>query len=286
MDIDGLFHSQYLLAGLADEVLGEPARVAERCAGAESIRDAINRHGWDGEWYLAGWSDLGNPVGSHRGDEGRTFLNTQTWAVLTGIATGDRLEKCWKAVDEILESRHGSLTLWPPYTRKDENSGRVSMLLPGMYENGTPYCHGTAFKIVADIVGGRPDKALASWKKVMPDNPDHPSSVSGCEPYAFTNQYLGPTNGRSGDSISGWITGTAGWMFRSVLEYFCGVKPTYYGLEIRPCLPSGWDSVLVRRRFRGKDFDIRISRDLSGQVSVTVNGLPCPKRFIEVDKSA
>lgn len=277
-----LYHSQNLLAGLAREVLRDEDLAREMLSGAETIRAAIDLHGWDGEWYLAGWSDLGNPVGSHLNNEGRTFLNTQTWAVLTGLATGERLEKCWTAIDEILESEHGSLTLWPPYTGRDGNSGRVSMLLPGMYENGTPYCHGTAFKIVADIVGGRPDTALRSWKKVMPDNPAHPSSVSGCEPYAFTNQYLGPTNGRAGDSISGWITGTAGWMFRSVLEYFCGVRPAYNGLEVKPCLPSSWSKARVVRTFRGREFDIRIERNPQGGYAVTVDGKPNPEGFIPV----
>jgi len=147
------------------------------------------------------------------------------------------------------------------------------MLLPGMYENGTPYCHGTAFKIVADIVGGRADQALASWHKVRPDNPGHPSTVSGCEPYAFTNQYLGPTNGRSGESISGWITGCAGWMFRAVLEYFCGIKPGYKGLRIEPCLPASWPEVKVRRHLRGKDYDVHIRRAGTGY-DIQVNGKP------------
>lgn len=278
-----LFHSQRLLAELAREVLHDPALEAGMLEGAEKIRTAINLHGWDGGWYLAGWSDSGQPVGSHMNAEGRTFLNTQTWAVLTGLATGERLEKCWKAIDEILESEHGSLTLWPPYTSRDENSGRVSMLLPGMYENGTPYCHGTAFKIVADIVGGRPDKALASWRKVMPDNPAHPSAVSGCEPYAFTNQYLGPCNGRAGDSISGWITGAAGWMFRAVLENFCGVRPAYHGLEIRPCLPSEWRGAKVRRIFRGREYAIEISKAGPGPDLVKVNGRMCPDGFVRLE---
>lgn len=190
------------------------------------MRGTINLHGWDGDWYLAGWSDAGNPVGSHKNSEGRIFLNTQTWAVLTGIATGDRLEKCWKAIDGTLES----------------------------------------------------------WKKVMPDNPGHPSAVSGCEPYAFTNQSLGPTNGRAGDSISGWITGTAGWMFRAVLEYFCGVRPGYYGLEIQPSLPSEWAGAQVRRMFRGQEFQIEISKRTSGEPAVTVNGKACNDGFVSLNE--
>jgi cellobiose phosphorylase len=274
-----LFHSCQVVAEMARDFLKQPALEKEMRERAEKIRLAIEEHGWDGDWYLAGWSDFGNPVGSKSNKEGQVYLNTQTWASLTGIATGERLAKCWKAVDEKLDNPHGSLTLWPHYTAKDENVGRVTMLLPGMYENGTPYCHGTAFKIVADIAAGRPDEALKSWYKVMPDNPQHPSSVSGCEPYAFTNQYLGPANGRSGESISGWITGSAGWMFRAVLEYFCGIQPGYAGLDIKPCLPTGWNEVSVRRQLRGKEYQIAIKRAGTGY-AITVNGQPIQGSFV------
>lgn len=271
-----LYHSCNVVAELAREVLKDAALEAEMQERAAKIAAAIQEHGWDGDWYLAGWSDFGNPVGSAKNTEGRTFLNSQTWAVLTGLATGDRKAKCLKAVDEILESEHGSLTLTPHYTHADENVGRVTMLLPGMYENGTPYCHGTSFKIVADLAANRPEEALRSWKKVMPDSAAHPSAVSGCEPYAFTNQYLGPANGRAGESISGWITGTAGWMFRSVLEYFCGVKPGYKGFTVEPVLPAEWPSVKVRRLLRGRVYDILLERQADGSARVTVDGTVVP----------
>lgn len=270
-----LYYSCTLLVEMSRELFADAALAQEMLARAQRIRAAIDQHGWDGHWYLAGYSDAGNPVGSARNTEGRIFLNTQTWALLTGLAQGERRAACMQAIDGQLESKHGSLTLWPAYTGSDPNVGRVTMLLPGMYENSTPYCHGTAFKIVADIVAGRADQALASYLKVMPDNPQHPSSVSGCEPYAFTNQYLGPDNGRAGQSISGWITGTASWMFRAVIEYFAGVKPGYHGLEIHPCLPSTWDHLHAIRHLRGRIYEIDIRRKGPGY-QVTVNGKPHP----------
>jgi cellobiose phosphorylase len=148
-----------------------------------------------------------------------------------------------------------------------------------MYENNTPYCHGTAFKICADLDAGRPDEALRSFRKVMPDNANHPSAVSGCEPYAFTNQYLGPQNGRSGDSITGWITGTAGWMYRAVLEYMAGIQPDYDGFHIRPCLPTEWPALSVERVLRGKRYRIEISRSDDGY-DITVNGEPLRDGFV------
>ncbi|HBC89390.1 MAG TPA: hypothetical protein DCZ94_20815 [Lentisphaeria bacterium] len=246
----------------------------------EKIEKAIQKYGWDGNWYLAGYSDFGNPVGSHKNKEGKIFLNSQTWAILSDLAKGDRYKKCLKAIDNILESEHGSLTLKPSFTKKDKNVGRVSMLLPGMYENGTPYCHGTSFKIVADLHAKRADKALVSFLKVMPDSSKHPSSVSGSEPYAFTNQYLGPDNARAGESISGWITGTAGWMFRAVVEYFLGIKPDFDGFHIDPCLPSGWKNASIQRLIRGRKYNIEITRK-GKDYSVKVNGKDVPSKYVE-----
>jgi len=245
----------------------------------KKIEDAIEKYGWDGDWYLAGYSDFGNPVGSHKNKEGKIFLNSQTWAVLSDLAKGERYEKCLKAIDNILESEHGSLTLTPSFTNKDENVGRVTMLLPGMYENATPYCHGTAFKIVSDLHAKRADEALGSFLKVMPDSQKNPSSISGAEPYAFTNQYLGPDNGRAGESISGWITGTAGWMFRAVVEYFLGIKPDFDGFHIDPCLPSEWKTASIQRLIRGKKYDIEITRK-DKDYCVKVNGKDLLSKYL------
>ena len=257
----------------------EEALIDEVTRRRDRIREAVQTKGWDGNWYLAGWSDFGNPVGSEENREGSIFLNSQTWAVLADLAQGERRDQCLEAIDARLESDHGSLTLAPAYTERDENVGRVTMLLPGMYENGTPYCHSTAFKIAADLHAGRADKALESFHKVMPDSEAHPSAVSGVEPYAYTNQYLGPDNGRAGASLSGWITGTAGWMFRVVVEYFLGVRPDYDGFRIRPCLPSTWPGASLERTIRGKRYAIRIEREGEGY-AIRVNGRPLEGDFV------
>lgn len=274
-----LYHSLNLLEDLFTRVKPNPELASEMAERAQKIKAAILEHGWDGEWYLAGYSDFGNKVGSHENEQGKVFLNTQTWALLTGLAEGDRREACLRAIDEQLEVEHGSLTLTPSYTKEDLNVGRVTVLLPGMYENGTPYCHGTAFKIVADLVVGRPNEALRSYRKVMPDNANHPSGVSGCEPYAFTNQYLGPDNARAGQSISGWITGTAGWMYRAVLEYMVGVQPDFEGFHVCPCLPDEWSEVSMERVLRGTNYSIQVRREGDGY-AVVVNGTPLEGTFV------
>jgi cellobiose phosphorylase len=103
-----LYYSLTLLDDLFTRVLDKPELAAEMKKRAEKIKAAILEHGWDGEWYLAGYSDFGNKVGSHENEEGKLYLNTQTWALLTGLADGDRREACIKAIDGPLEAEHGS----------------------------------------------------------------------------------------------------------------------------------------------------------------------------------
>jgi cellobiose phosphorylase len=225
---------------------------------AKQMKDAINQTGWDGEWYLAGYTDKGLKVGSRSEREGSIYLNSQTWAVLTGVAEGERLKKCLNAIDEKLSSLYGPLTLYPPYTSYNKDIGRLTSFVPGIWENGTPYCHGGAFKVVADCFTGRGNHAYETLQKIMPDSQWNPSDHSGCEPYVFTNMYFGPSNPRAGQSSFAWITGTAGWMFRAVTQYMMGFYPGYDTITINPCIPGTWEKADMTRCYRGDRYALKI----------------------------
>jgi cellobiose phosphorylase len=97
------------------------------------------------------------------------------------------------------------------------------------------------------------------------------------EPYAITNMYLGPQNLRAGQSIYGWATGSAGWLFRIIVEDLLGVRADYDGLRIRPCLPSEWTRVAIQREFRGRRYNIAIAnphRIAGGQARLVLDGRP------------
>ena len=230
--------------------------------------ESINANGWDGEYYLAGYDDEGRKVGTHTEAEGSIYLNSQTWGIMTGVAKGERLESCLKALDEKLDSPYGPLTLYPTYTKYNPAIGRLTGMVPGIWENGTPYCHGGSFKIVSDCLLGRGNEAYTALKKIMPDNPDHPSSVSGCEPYALTNMYFGPDNPRAGDTMFAWVTGTAGWIFRSVTQYMMGFHPGHGTIKIMPAIPSHWDKCTMKRKFRGDTYDMTIYNPNGGQSKI------------------
>ena len=265
------------VAEIAHNILHDEAIVAEMKEREARMKEAINREAWDGEWYLAAINDYNEKVGTHTEKEGMIYLNSQTWSILSGVAEGERKEKCMESVEKYLNSDYGPLTLFPTYTKFNNRIGRLTSFVAGIWENGTPYCHGGTFKIVADCLLGRGDKAYEDMMKILPDSATNPTEHSGCEPYALTNMYFGPDNPRRGETLFAWVTGTAGWMFRAITQYMCGFHPSYNGFTLNPCIPADWKEISVRRKFRGDTYLITVKNPdgkQSGASKVTVDGKP------------
>ena len=273
------------MAEIARDVLEDEEIYNEMIERAELLKQAINEKGWDGEWYLAAINDYDEKVGSHTEKEGMIYLNSQTWAVLSDVCDQERKLKCIEAVDKYLDSDYGPLTLYPTYTKFNNRIGRLTSFIPGIWENGTPYCHGGTFKVVADCILGRGAKAYETISKILPDAPSNPSDKSGCEPYVVTNMYFGPDNPRKGETLFAWVTGTAGWMFRAITQYMLGFHPSYDSFTINPCVPKEWDKVTMTRVFKGDTYKITINNPNGaecGVKSLTVDGVAVDGNVIDL----
>ena len=229
----------------------------------------IQKIGWDKDHYIYGINDWGEKVGSYDTKEGQMFLNPQTWAVLAGIAKNNN--ELLDFVENELKCDFGYVQQKPCYKTPDPHLGRISYFGNGFYENGSVYNHGVAFKIVADCMAGRGDRAYETIKMMMPSNPKNDYIKSGVEPYALCNMYFGPENAtRKGEAPMYWITGTSSWIFRGIAEYLLGVRAEYDGLKIEPNIPSDWEDVDVTREFRGATYQIFIKR--TGKKTVIADG--------------
>ena len=221
----------------------------------DRLKQDINRYAWNGRWYARVLSDKGD-VGTEESSGSSVYLNAQTWAVLAGVAEGGRLAEVLEAVDGMEHDFGFPLNL-PPYPKYEPHVGRMSGMLPGLFENSGVYCHATGFKILMDCCAGRASKAVDTLKQIMPDSEKNPSSRSGAEPYVFTNCYS--TNpGYYGKSYQSWTTGTSAWCLTGLYEGIIGVKRDYDGLRICPCFPAEWEEAEMTRHFRGADYHIII----------------------------
>jgi len=251
----------------------DQAVIRRYTAQAAAMRVAVNRHGWDGGWYLGATKDSGEPVGSRRNREGRIFLNSQTWAILSGVAPPPRVRMLQRAMEKHLYRDYGPLLLAPAYRRPDPDIGYLTRYAPGARENGGLYTHAATWAIQAECVMGRRGAAWRLYQRLSPVRRGMQPDLYQVEPYVTPGNVDGPDSPHYGRGGWTWYTGSAAWLFRVSTEWILGVRPEWDGLRIRPCLPPGWKGFTVRRRFRGADYDIAVTAG-RGPREVRVDGAP------------
>ena len=242
---------------------------------ASELKKAHENHCWDGNWYIIGFNDDHQALGTKDDRVGQIYLNTQTWAVISGIGDTERLQMAMDAVDKHLETQYGLSLVRTAYDRLDEKIGVSSAFAPGMKENGAVFSHATAFNLVGKAMLGRGDDLYRVYKSVLPSTKD--SDVYKVEPYIYSQFAAGPDSPDFGRGGYHWMTGTSAWMIRVVSDYMLGALPDYEGLVIDPCIPSHWDAFEMQRVFRGSTYQIQVKNPKhiqKGVHTITVDGAP------------
>jgi len=252
------FHRTLLYAARLAGILGKKDIEKDLLNRADEIRRIVNGPaGWNGRWFKTGYTDEGDPFGSIENKEGRIHINSQTWAVLSEICDTEKQREVMSMVDKYCDSAHGPVLLAPPYRKIDPSIGRITKFTPGMKENGAIFCHATAFKIVADCMLGRGNKAYESFCKINPMTQN--IDVYKAEPYVFAEYLIGPSHPyRFGEGAYTWLTGTAAWIYLVATEWILGARRDFEGLRIDPCLPEHWEKCWIERPFRNAIYRIKI----------------------------
>jgi len=198
---------------LADR--GDQATADRYLAEAESLKVAVNTHAWDGEYYIGGTRDDGKPFGSKECEEGKIFLNPQTWAVISGIAPEERIASAMNAVKEQLVTPYGALLLQPAFSKVDPYIGYITRYAPGLRENGGVYSHASTWAVQAFALIGDKETAKAIYRGMLPPlrsaiDPE----LYAAEPYVMPGNVDGPDSPYAGRAGWTWYTGSASWMVR------------------------------------------------------------------------
>jgi cellobiose phosphorylase len=253
---------------------------AERCQGeAARVRGNVEQHGWDGEWYRRAYFDDGSPLGSASNPECQIDSIPQSWSVLSGAGDAERSRMAMAAVDKRLVHRDYALVqlLDPPFDTSDLNPGYIKGYVPGVRENGGQYTHGAIWAAMAFAALGDSRRA---WELMAMLNPvNHARSPEAMatykvEPYVVAADVyaLPPHIGRGGWT---WYTGSAGWMYRLILESLLGLRLEVDTLRVTPCLPADWTGFTVHYRYRETVYHIVVLQTSgdNGEMGVTVDGV-------------
>ena len=235
----------------------------------EELRKAIIDYGFENDRFIYGYNDVGDKIGSKECEEGKIYLNPQTWSVLAEIFAKDEAINVMNTVEKELRCDYGYVQVYPAYSKGTDDIGRASYFYPGNFENGSVYNHGVSFKIAADLKLGLVDRAYETLKMISYDNPKNLNN--GMEPYAFSNMFLGPEcTCRKGYAPQSWITGTAGWIYNDITELMMGIIPNFDSIILKPLLPSKWNEVDVFRIYQGAKYNIKLIR--SNEEKLIIDG--------------
>jgi len=242
------------------EQRGQHDRAASWRQHATSLRDALERDGWDGDWYRRGYFDDGTPLGSASSSECRIDSIAQSWGVISGAADPARAARAMAAVDEnlILHDDRLALLFTPPFDQSTPDPGYIKGYPPGIRENGGQYTHAALWSVQAFAKLGDGDKAANLLSFLNPINNARTWAAAQrykVEPYVLSADVYSvpPHVGRGGWT---WYTGSAGWMYRAGLESVLGFTVEGTTLRLDPCVPRAWRDFEISFRHHTTRYEV------------------------------
>ena len=261
------------LSGL--DFAGEGRRMQQA---VDAMIAAVEKDGWDGEWYLRAYDFFGNKIGSHECDEAKIFIESQGWCTMAEIgADKGMVAKSLDSTKKYLECEHGIVLNNPAFSKFVYEYGEISSYPEGYKENAGIFCHNNPWVIIGECLAGRGNDAWSHYAKILPSYVEEKyQTLHKVEPYVNCQMVAGKDAARPGEGKNSWLTGTAAWMWYTVSEFILGIKPDYDGLCIDPCLPETAGDYTVCRKFREAEYEINIHPNGSqkGVKEITLDGRP------------
>jgi cyclic beta-1,2-glucan synthetase len=259
---------------------------AETCeTQAAKLRQSIEQHAWDGQWYRRAYFDNGEPLGSATSPECQIDLLPQSWSVLSRAGDPARARAALDAVDHRLVRRDLGLVqlLAPPFDRSSLDPGYIKGYVPGVRENGGQYTHAAVWTAMAFAAISDGDRA---WELLSLINPiSHSQTLDAVQTYKV-EPYVVPADVYSNRQHIGrggwtWYTGGAGWMYRLLTESLLGLRLEVDRLHLEPVLPGAWKSLKIHYRYRETFHHISIRNNGGNTVKrIVFDGLERADRTI------
>ena len=232
----------------------------------------INTLAWDGAWYRRAIMDDGRYLGSDAEPQAKIWLNSQTWAVISGMGDRDKNLAAMQSVYDLLNTPLGIKKIHPSIKDYPSKENPLTNYNKGCGENGAIFCHANTWAIIAECMLGNGNRAYKYYSQLLPMKAQE---IAGewrykAEPYVYSSNIFGPESDKFGLANVSWLSGTSAWMYVAVTEYILGVRAEYNGITVSPCIPDEWNGFKISRKLRGATYNVTVIRD--GEDYMTADG--------------
>ncbi|GIQ68271.1 N,N'-diacetylchitobiose phosphorylase [Xylanibacillus composti] len=268
----------YLALGVYKEIAAHKQDDAQ-VHWAEQLRaalgDNIQKHAWEGDRFVRGFTEDGYVVGSRENEEASLWLNPQTWSILSGFAEPEQARTAMDLVYEQLNTEYGAMLFYPPFKKFGLPVARMALFNGTTKENAGIFSQPQGWLIQAETMLGRGNRAYQYFTEINPAAMNDKAEIRKIEPYVHGQSIEGIDSPFFGRGHVHWLTGTASTVMVSLAEGIMGVQPTFDGLRLDPCIPSTWSEFSMYREFRSKRLRIKVENPNhveKGVAKVMLNG--------------
>lgn len=257
--------------------LGRTEDAAHYRAMGERVKAVCENVLWDGEWYIRGITADGRKIGTQQDTEGKVHMESNTWAVLSGVADKNHGLAAMDSVDEYLYTPYGLMLNAPCFHTVDDSIGFVTRVYPGLKENGSIFSHPNPWAWCAEAILGRGSRAMKFYNALCPALQNDKIEIRLAEPYSYCQFVVGRDHSSFGRANHPFMTGSSGWAYYAATQYILGVRPDFDKLVIDPCIPADWKEFSVQRKWRGAHYNIHVTNPdgvEKGVKELRLNGVP------------
>ena len=238
---------------------------------------------WDGDRFIRGYKEDGEKIGAASDPEANLWLNPQSWAVISGLATDDQRETILQNVYDRLNTAFGAILMDPPYHAHAFDGALAVIYNPGTKENSGIFSQSQGWLILAEALCGHGGRAFGYFMENAPAAQNDRAEIRHLEPYCYGQFTEGKASPHFGRSHVHWLTGTASTVMVGCVAGILGLRPDFGGLRLAPSIPASWDGFEMEKRFRGKKLHIQVRNPWhieSGCRKLTLNGQELPDNYL------
>ena len=283
-----LYYAMSMMKKIATE-RGDAEYAAYITDEQKKLEDTLQNLCWEDDRYIRGFKEDGQVIGSKKDPEANMWLNPQSWAVISGLASKEQAELALESVHRELNTPYGVRLMAPSYVDHAFDGALMLLFNPSTKENGGIFSQPQGWIILAESLAGHGNRAFEYFTESSPASMNDKAEIRKLEPYChgqFTESVESPFEGRSHVH---WLTGTASTVMVGCVEGILGMRPDFGGLMINPSVPSDWKEFTIDKNFRGKKLHIVVKNPNgkeSGVESIVVNGKKIEGNYIAAPELA
>lgn len=245
--------------------------------------EIIQKLCWDNDRFIRGYTEAQERIGAAADPEANMWLNPQSWAVISGLATEKQANIALTNVYQQLNTAYGAILMNPPYHAHAFDGALAVIYNQGTKENAGIFSQSQGWLILAEALLGHGERAFTYFIENAPAAQNDRAEIRRLEPYCYGQFTEGPASEHHGRSHVHWLTGTASTVMVGCVEGILGLRPDLDGIRIAPSIPKDWKHLEIDKDFRGKHLHILIENPNgheSGCHSFTLNGRLLSENYI------